>query len=135
MSHRDEMVSLLHREDIRPSDPLYELMMASAKTNDDLHAMIVRMEAIRTEDRVEMFKQSVLTPFKHPPDGRRVLLRRIGAFVAGAMIVWILSATFPLHPSATSLLRAGSDRCEDKPDGSQLCWIPVWTKLPSGAKH
>ncbi|MEA2731783.1 MAG: hypothetical protein QOF70_6258 [Acetobacteraceae bacterium] len=28
-------------------------------------------------------------------------------------------------------VRAGADRCEDRPDGSRLCWIPVYERLPS----
>jgi hypothetical protein len=29
-------------------------------------------------------------------------------------------------------LSAGANKCEDRPDGSRLCWIPVWERLPPG---
>jgi hypothetical protein len=28
-------------------------------------------------------------------------------------------------------VRAGTEKCEDRPDGSRLCWIPVFERLPS----
>jgi hypothetical protein len=28
---------------------------------------------------------------------------------------------------------AGTEKCEDRPDGSRLCWIPVWQRLPPAA--
>jgi hypothetical protein len=27
-------------------------------------------------------------------------------------------------------VRAGAERCDDRPDGSRLCWIPVFERLP-----
>ena len=29
-------------------------------------------------------------------------------------------------------VRAGADKCDDRPDGSRLCWIPVFERLPRG---
>jgi hypothetical protein len=29
-------------------------------------------------------------------------------------------------------LSAGSNKCEDRPEGGRLCWIPVWERLPPG---
>src|ERR1700759_3672361 len=27
---------------------------------------------------------------------------------------------------------AGPEKCDDRPDGSRLCWIPMWERLPPG---
>jgi hypothetical protein len=27
-------------------------------------------------------------------------------------------------------VRAGAQQCQDRPDGSRLCWIPIWERLP-----
>jgi hypothetical protein len=27
-------------------------------------------------------------------------------------------------------VRAGAEKCDDRADGSRLCWIPVFEKLP-----
>jgi hypothetical protein len=34
-------------------------------------------------------------------------------------------------------VHAGAERCEDRPDKSRLCWIPVWERLPpaTGPAH
>jgi hypothetical protein len=29
-------------------------------------------------------------------------------------------------------VRAGAEHCEDRSDGSRLCWIPVFERLPPG---
>jgi hypothetical protein len=28
---------------------------------------------------------------------------------------------------------AGAEQCHDQPDGSQLCWIPIYKRLPAAA--
>jgi len=28
-------------------------------------------------------------------------------------------------------VHAGAEKCDDRPDGSRLCWIPVFERLPT----
>jgi len=29
-------------------------------------------------------------------------------------------------------MHAAPEKCDDRPDGSRLCWIPVWERMPAG---
>ncbi len=49
------------------------------------------------------------------------------ALLAGAAGGYWFRGAAPVVAGA----HAGAVRCDDRPDGSRLCWIPVWERLPS----
>lgn len=51
----------------------------------------------------------------------------LGIFVGGAGLGYAFHGAAPVLAG----VRAGAERCEDRQDGSRLCWIPVWERLPS----
>ena len=53
-----------------------------------------------------------------------VLMAAVLGFGAG----WLYRGDLPTMAG----LSAGANKCEDRPDGSRLCWIPVWERLPPG---
>jgi hypothetical protein len=49
------------------------------------------------------------------------------AFLAGTGAGYWLSGVVPVSAG----VHAGAERCEDRTDGSRLCWIPVYERLPA----
>jgi hypothetical protein len=60
---------------------------------------------------------------------RTVLL---GVTIAIVTIVGAFGIGYWYRGAAPLLVgvRAGTEKCEDRPDGSRLCWIPVFERLP-----
>lgn len=52
----------------------------------------------------------------------------VGFMLAGAVGGYVFRDAVPLVVG----LRAGADQCQDRPDGSRLCWIPVFDRMPTG---
>jgi hypothetical protein len=51
------------------------------------------------------------------------------AIVLGFGAGWLYRGDLPTIAG----LSAGANKCQDRPDGSRLCWIPVWEeRLPPG---
>jgi hypothetical protein len=48
-------------------------------------------------------------------------------FLAGTVTGYWLRGAVPVLVG----VHAGAERCEDRPDGSRLCWIPVYERLPA----
>jgi hypothetical protein len=60
-------------------------------------------------------------------NGLFVLAALLIALAAGACGGWWWRGAVPVVIGT----RAGADRCEDRMDGSRLCWIPVFERGPS----
>lgn len=50
----------------------------------------------------------------------------IGLVLAGAVGGYLFRGAAP----ALVGVRAGAEQCQDRPDGSRLCWIPVFERVP-----
>jgi hypothetical protein len=70
------------------------------------------------------------------PDSWWPVNRRTVLIAMGALMLTFLTGTgagYWLRGAAAVLVgvHAGAERCEDRPDGSRLCWIPVYERLPA----
>ena len=50
----------------------------------------------------------------------------LAVFLAGGVSGYLSHSAAPMLAG----VHAGAERCEDRQDGSRLCWIPVWERLP-----
>lgn len=63
-----------------------------------------------------------------------VLLVMMLAGIGGGLWAGYRMGGAGIGNSGPAGLRAGQDKCEERADGSRLCWIPIWEKLPSGTR-
>ena len=56
-----------------------------------------------------------------------------GAWVLALTLIAGAGAGYAFHGAAPVLVgvKAGAEKCDDRPDGSRLCWIPVFERLPA----
>jgi hypothetical protein len=82
-------------------------------------------------DLVGMAQDTPAEPPIHPFRFRDALLV-VGLLVAALLIGG--GVGYWLHGPAEIVVgvQAAPEKCEDKPDGSQVCWIPVWERKPTG---
>jgi hypothetical protein len=59
--------------------------------------------------------------------------------VAGMLVMALLiggGVGYWLHGPAEVIVgvRAGPEKCDDRPDGSRLCWIPIYERMPTASR-
>jgi hypothetical protein len=118
-------------------DALFKVTLACSQTlANQIEAASLRIETTRQPVREGELRRAVTAGISgHAGDVVRMLNRRTALMGAGMLLVTLLAgagAGYWYRGAVPVLvgLRAGSEKCEDRPDGSRLCWIPVWEKLP-----
>jgi hypothetical protein len=100
---------------------------------------VTRLEATRqpfaAEDLRRLERAAATGADRRAMELARAANRRtalIGAGVLTAALLIGAGAGYWLHGAQPIVVgvRAGADKCENKPDGSRLCWIPVWERGP-----
>jgi hypothetical protein len=128
---------------ILPNDPLgpmyealadlpYEIERITTETRADLQAVL---EQAKAQAGGELARNAAR---ELPMAIERAVLERFRwwAVLGGAALVLVAAVGFGAGwwyrgPSPiVAGLTGGTPRCDDQPDGSRLCWIPVWERPP-----
>jgi hypothetical protein len=113
-------------------DALYKLSLASAQ------AFARQVQASDTSRRPAVDDEIRRAPAQaipaHAGNWGGVLNARNALIVAGMLLTMLVGAGggYWIRGGEPTLVsaRAEAEKCEDRTNGSRLCWIPVWEKLP-----
>jgi hypothetical protein len=104
---------------------------------DSVVSMQRSIEAARQPVRDEDMRLAVVQGISsHAVNAVRTMGWRnvlIGAAILVASIVAGVGGGYWLRGAVPVLVgvHAGAEKCDDRPDGSRLCWIPVFERLPA----
>lgn len=98
--------------------------------------LVQHLEATRQPVQAEEMRQAVVEGIStHAGNLVRALNVRNWLLASAALVVVLLTgggAGYWLRGPADFVIgtRAGPERCDDRQDGSRLCWIPIWERMP-----
>ena len=113
-------------------DALYKLASASSKT---LAAQIWAVGRPFDEDKLQQAVARGI--YDHASRIIGQLRLRTSLMIAGALLAALLLGAgggYVFRGAVPILVgvKAGAEKCDDRPDGSRLCWIPIFERLPQG---
>ena len=131
------MLVAMHKAGLR-NDPYGELISSEAQAIEFWGESLGELDRLRQPVRDEELRRAVVQGIDRHADivvrimGWRNVLIGAALLVAAVMIGG--GAGYWLRGEAPVLVgvRAGAEHCEDRNDGSRLCWIPVYERLPPG---
>jgi hypothetical protein len=117
-------------------DPFRFPLEALALTVSLFPELVQHLEATRQPVQTEEMRKAVVRGVSDcANDAVRALNVRNSLVGAGLLATALLVGAvggYLFHGSAPVLVgvRAGAEQCQDRQDGSRMCWIPVFEKLP-----
>jgi hypothetical protein len=92
-----------------------------------------RQDTLYSGDKVWMKRTTIAIRPKSLPSTRNQI-RTPGGFRSKDDPCFVSIKSLTIRADAWGYVlagvRAGAEKCEDRVDGSELCWIPVWERLP-----
>jgi hypothetical protein len=129
------MLVAMHKAGLR-NDPYGELISSEAQAIEFWGESLGELDRLRQPVRDEELRRAVVQGIDmHAGTVVRTMGWRnvlIGAALLVAAVVIGAGSGYWLRGEAPVLVgvRAGAEHCEDRSDGSRLCWIPVFERLP-----
>jgi hypothetical protein len=125
-------------------DPMAQALAAQSVMLGAMHRLFID-GTLQLAHHIEDGKRPI-----HPDEMRRAVVQGISGYAAGAVQrlgvrnlligTGLLLATLLVGAGGGYWFRgavpvlvgvnAGAEKCDDRADGSRLCWIPVWERLP-----
>jgi hypothetical protein len=131
------MLVAMHKAGLR-NDPYGELISSEAQAIEFWGESLGELDRLRQPVRDEELRRAVVQGIDRHAD---IVVRTMGwrnVLIGAALLVAAVliggGAGYWLRGEAPVLVgvRAGAEHCEDRNDGSRLCWIPVYERLPPG---
>jgi hypothetical protein len=137
---QDRMQALVRTAEVT-GDPSAPVLQGLAAMLNAMHVMTAgigsQIEIAQQPIPIEELRQAVARGISAHAIGIAESINRAVLAAGVAASVLVLAATFwtgywyrgdaPVFAG----IRAGADQCTDQPDGSRLCYIPIYTRLPT----
>jgi hypothetical protein len=130
-----QMLVAMHKAGLR-NDPYGELISSEAQAIEFWGESLGELDRLRQPVRDEDLRRAVVQGIDlHAGDVVRTMSWRNVLIGAGLLVAAVLIGAgggYWFRGKAPVLIgvRAGAEHCEDRSDGSRLCWIPVFERLP-----
>ncbi len=114
-------------------DALYQVTLAGSQT---LAKQIQTSDASRMPVRDDDLRRAVAQGISgHAGALAKALNVKNTLIISGLLVAAVLVGAgggywFRGEAPILAGVHAGAERCEDRADGSRLCWLPIWEKLP-----
>jgi hypothetical protein len=137
---QDRMRALIRTAEVT-GDPSAPVLQGLASVVDAMHVMTAdvrnQIEVARQPIPIDEVRRAVARGISTHAVGIAQSINRVVLAASVAVSVLVLVAAFcggywyRGAVPAVAGVRAGADQCTDQPDGSRLCYIPVYTRLPT----
>lgn len=128
--------TMLQRAGVTTDKPLYAVLVTVLSAAEKAQATVLGARGLSPEGERDLVRRITTTVQKeHYKLSRSLSWRNTVALAFGIALTfgaglgggWWLHGPNPLLVG----VRAGTERCDDRPDGSRLCWLPFYERLPS----